>query len=256
MSKCIFCKLESVKKSIEHIIPESFGNKSYILKNGCVCDRCNNRFSKFESTALSNTVFVMERTRLGAESKKGKSAKGKVGELTIEGDKDLKPEIITVKGLNSKNVRNYDPKTKTFQLVVQTFDDSDVATSKMLLKIGLEAIYKSQKLIYFISNFKILKSYLLSEDNNDWPFLTTDIETKKFRNIPHLFTKKKLIQIHCVLKFTMLNRKTLLFKFKYGSVSMLINLLSRDLDWIKEFKKVDTKAVLYPAHFINKLEKK
>lgn len=76
MSKCIFCKLESDKKPIEHIIPESFGNKNYILKNGCVCDKCNNRFSKFESIALSNTVFVMERARLGVESKKGKSAKG------------------------------------------------------------------------------------------------------------------------------------------------------------------------------------
>ena len=48
MCKCIFCKLRSDEKVIEHIIPESFGNKEYILKNGLVCNECNNRFSKFE----------------------------------------------------------------------------------------------------------------------------------------------------------------------------------------------------------------
>jgi hypothetical protein len=154
MCKCIFCKLRSNEKVIEHIIPESFGNKEYILKNGLVCNECNNRFSKFETTALSNTVFVMERARFGIESKKGKSAKGKVGGLSIEGDKDLRPEIISIKGLNTGNVKNFDPKTKTFQIIVPTFDKSEVATSKMLLKIGMEAIFKSRIHVFLLSDFK------------------------------------------------------------------------------------------------------
>ncbi len=37
----IFCKQEaSTSKSVEHIIPESMGNKSNILKPGIVCDKC------------------------------------------------------------------------------------------------------------------------------------------------------------------------------------------------------------------------
>lgn len=50
-----------------------------------------------------------------------------------------------------------------------------------------------------------------------------------------------------------INRKTLLFKFKYGSIPMIINLLNRDLDWIRDISKSDVKAILYPEHFRNKL---
>lgn len=36
---CIFCKCDSTNsKSVEHIIPESLGNKSHILRPGIVCD--------------------------------------------------------------------------------------------------------------------------------------------------------------------------------------------------------------------------
>ncbi len=253
MCICIVCHKLSDKKIVEHIIPESFGNKDYIIPNGLVCEGCNNRFSKFESSALSNTVFVMERARFGTESKKGKRAKGKVGELTIEGSEDLTPEMISVKGLGSKNVRNFDPKTKTFELVVPTFDKSEVATSKMLLKVGLEAVFKSRKLLFLFSYFKELREFLKAQNNDDWPFLTSDYEVKKFRSIPPQKMADILKQIHCEVKFLKLNSKTLLFKFKYGSIPMVINLLNRDLEWIKLMKKEDTKAVLYPEHFNRKL---
>lgn len=81
--KCIFCDNENNAKSVEHIVPESFGNTFYALPKGSVCDDCNNNFSKFEGKALTNTVFVVERARFGVVTKKGKNAKGKVNELIV-----------------------------------------------------------------------------------------------------------------------------------------------------------------------------
>lgn len=44
--RCLFCKQDSSNtKSVEHIIPESLGNKTMILPRGYVCDKCNNYFA-------------------------------------------------------------------------------------------------------------------------------------------------------------------------------------------------------------------
>ena len=45
--RCLFCKKNSDdSKSVEHIVPESLGNVSYVLPKGVVCDKCNNYFSR------------------------------------------------------------------------------------------------------------------------------------------------------------------------------------------------------------------
>lgn len=72
--KCIFCKSDSSNsKSVEHIIPESLGNKSNILPKGIVCDNCNNYFArKVEKKVLEMPYFKSLRGRLMIENKKGK----------------------------------------------------------------------------------------------------------------------------------------------------------------------------------------
>jgi len=45
--RCIFCKLDSGgSRSVEHIVPESLGNKHHVLPPGVVCDKCNNYFAR------------------------------------------------------------------------------------------------------------------------------------------------------------------------------------------------------------------
>ena len=63
--KCIFCKKDSSNsKSVEHIIPESLGNKSHILPKGIVCDSCNNYFAiKIEKKVLDKPYFKNVRYR-------------------------------------------------------------------------------------------------------------------------------------------------------------------------------------------------
>lgn len=100
--RCIFCGNENEAISIEHIVPESFGNLHYLMPRSAVCDRCNNRFSDFEEKALTKSVFVMERARFGVVTKKGSNVKGKVSGLEIEGATDFEPQRITVKGSQQK----------------------------------------------------------------------------------------------------------------------------------------------------------
>jgi len=45
--RCIFCKtLSDECVSVEHIVPESLGNKEHVLPKGWVCDSCNNYFAR------------------------------------------------------------------------------------------------------------------------------------------------------------------------------------------------------------------
>ena len=69
---CIFCKqISDDSKSIEHILPESLGNKQHILNKGIVCDTCNNYFAtKIEKVVLEKPYFKNVRYRNFITTKK------------------------------------------------------------------------------------------------------------------------------------------------------------------------------------------
>ena len=78
--QCIFCHNDSsTSKSIEHIIPESLGNKEHFLPKGYVCDECNHYFAiKIENELLSQPYFVSMRFRNEILTKKGKLVRQKM----------------------------------------------------------------------------------------------------------------------------------------------------------------------------------
>lgn len=71
--RCLFCKQDSsTSRSVEHIIPESLGNTTYILPKGIVCDKCNNYFArKVEQPFLESADILALRFREAIPSKKG-----------------------------------------------------------------------------------------------------------------------------------------------------------------------------------------
>ena len=75
MKRCIFCGNDSSNsKSVEHIVPESFGNKCIILKKGIVCDKCNNYFArKVEQPFLESEPIRILRQELQLENKRRKT---------------------------------------------------------------------------------------------------------------------------------------------------------------------------------------
>ncbi len=77
---CIFCHKDSTaSKSVEHIIPESLGNKHHFLPKGYVCDECNNYFAvKIERSLLDQPYFRSMRFRNDIITKKRKPVKGKM----------------------------------------------------------------------------------------------------------------------------------------------------------------------------------
>lgn len=255
MRPCIFCNALIEKSPKEHIVPESFGNEDYLIEGGIVCTECNNRFSEFEMKALSNTVFVIERARKAVKSKKGKPAKGKVNGLEIEGDENFQKGFLYATGLNPDNLLNFDPNTKQAQILVKGFDKSEVATSRFLLKMGFESLYKSRQSFWRNYDFKDLREYLTLKTNKDWPFISSNLPEMKFCDIPRYTDKYKLTGRHCSLQYYEFNATTLLFKFKFGGVPFVINLFSRDIQWIKHCKKAHPTIHIIPEYFENKIEK-
>ena len=70
--RCIFCKSDSTgSKTIEHVIPESLGNKDHILPPGTVCDACNNYFGlNVEGPLLDTAYFREARSRNSVPNKR------------------------------------------------------------------------------------------------------------------------------------------------------------------------------------------
>lgn len=255
MTKCIICDEINDSKSVEHIIPESFGNKRYVMDKGTICNSCNSRFSRFESKALSNTVFAMERARFGVVTKKGKTSKGKLGDLTITGDDNFREQIVNIEGLNKNNSKDFDPETREFTLKIDSFDKSEVATSKFLLMLGIESLYKSRKELFDQYDFTILKNYLTNKSNEDWGFITNIKNPLVFIDIPKGSMGKYIRKINCQMKFNNEYEDELLFHFKYGGIGMTINLLNRDLTWVDDYKEKYDHINIFPSHLDKKYQK-
>jgi len=252
---CIFCGKVVESPSKEHIVPESLGNDYYILEQGFICGKCNNSFSDFEDKALSKTMLGFERVRLGIITKKGNAAQSQSRNIKVVGDKKFRQNIITVYGLEEKDIE--DLGDGSFTIKVLDFDKSDMATSKLLLKIGLESLFQSQRPIYKNNNFQELREHLNKVNNNNWPILTTSNKSPAlngFKSSPRFIDKKRLKDIRCKILFKEIDEETLLLNFRYSVLSYVVNLKSRSIDWCIPFFKVDNLANLYPEHLKKKLK--
>ena len=76
---CIFChEISDGSKTVEHIVPESLGNKDTILWKGAVCDKCNNYFgTNIEHPLLNQSYFISLRHRNFIYNKKNKPVRDK-----------------------------------------------------------------------------------------------------------------------------------------------------------------------------------
>lgn len=252
---CIFCKKNHESKSIEHIVSESLGNDFYVMPINSVCDGCNQKFSKFEQKALSNTVFLMERANLGIVTKKGRNVKGKIENLEIQGHPNFKAKHVFINGIYKENIVSYNKETNEIKLLIKSFDKSEEAAAKLVLKISLESFYKSRKKdIYDKYNFDDLREYVLGISNKQWPFILSDYEPNKFTSVPQFYDKYRLKKRKILLEYLMLNDKTLLFRFNFNGIKMIINTLNRNSEWIKEFQINDSKIQINPEKYKNQLQ--
>ena len=250
---CIFCGQPVVELSNEHIVPESLGNTHYILQQGCICRKCNNSFSDFEEKALSKTMLGFERSRLGIVTKKGKAAQAQSHNIKFVGDKKFRKNIVTVFGIEEKDIESV-AEDGSIKIKILDFDKSDMATSKLLLKIGLESLFQSQRAVFKAHVFTGLKEHLTKVNNNNWPILTTSIKLEGFQTIPRFMDKKRLKNLRCEILYKEIDENTLLLNFRYSVLSYVVNLKSRAIDWSVPFFKADRLTNLYPEHLKKRLK--
>nr|WP_299415543.1 HNH endonuclease [uncultured Emticicia sp.] len=172
MKNCIFCKKDSSNSnSVEHIVPESLGNKSHILQKGVVCDECNNYFSlKIEKPVLEQEFFKNLRHRNKISSKKGRIPEGKVIVPYFLSEGSVKfHKNNTIISLDS-NAFQAIVDGKISKLIVPyntTPLEKDRTLSRFLGKMALEALFDrisdaKNSRIFFINNsdFDPLRDYV------------------------------------------------------------------------------------------------
>lgn len=146
--RCIFCKSDSSSSiSVEHIIPESLGNKKQILSKGIVCDSCNNYFAhKIEKPVLEMSYFQSLRGRIMIENKKGKIpripgfTKNKdIIEISFLQESSNTIEVIYKDDLTLKNLLN---SNELYIPLIPEPPRNDINISKFIGKIALEALAK------------------------------------------------------------------------------------------------------------------
>jgi HNH endonuclease len=255
---CIFCNNSITANSLEHIIPESLGNKYYVLPRNTICGSCNNSFSKFEGNAITRTFLGFIRTQSAIKTKKGKPSSFQIGDIKGFGDKGFNENIITLEGLTEENSITHSDGKKV--VTIPTFEKEESSTSKLALKVGYESLFKSKKEIFNKYDFTNLKKFLLKEDNREWPFITSKHNTGKPISIPTQTDKYYLNLMDCKLEYQEVNENCLLFYLRYGrggtsygDIHIIINLLDRDYSWSKPYFEGDKITCIYPKKLYDKM---
>lgn len=182
--RCIFCGTDSSdSKSVEHIIPESFGNSTAILRKGIVCDKCNNYFSrKIESPFLNSEAVSMLRQELELQNKRGKRitefAYPKVGQEYVKQVSNNKYLIYTN---HDKDEIELAASIQEYRAYLQKTDEillkPNIYVSRLIAKMAAEAfVYKcgsSNGVCEYVLNdeiFKKIREYTRLGGREMWPY--------------------------------------------------------------------------------------
>ena len=211
--KCVFCKSDSRKSlSIEHIIPESLGNKQHILPKGVVCDACNNYFAtQIENKVLSTVYFKSLRHRNEIPNKKNRIPNNigyivhpnggvvNIRKINNHGIEIIPPNIRILNLIASKTVRSiYIP-------IVEEPEEHSYLISRFIGKIAFEALVERllnvkgwNKAIIenvFLDN---IRNYVRFGFGKPWPYNNRKIypEDKVFTNSKHLDMPKTYQILH------------------------------------------------------------
>lgn len=184
--RCIFCKTDSSEtKSIEHIIPESLGNKSFVLPRGYVCDKCNNYFAReIERPFLEQINVQLLRFEESIPNKKNRIpeiegiiedeevvVRKRINNNRVVADVDISPELM------SRLMK----KEGETQLLLPAFDENALPpqnsiTSRFIAKIAFEAlsvrIQNDQAwLDYLIDDpqFDAIRNHVRLGTTKNWP---------------------------------------------------------------------------------------
>lgn len=233
--KCLLCNANGPFSSEEHIVPHSLGNDILVLPKGWLCDACNNICSAFESRALSNSIFGLERCRLGVITKKQKPAKATLNNMTWYAEPLLPKNILSIESNFDKTSILLNDNNYILPILVHKKNNLDIV--KMLLKIGLEllSVYHINKKME--NAYDDAKKIILSKTSEIWPYFHINNKdfTSKLKSIfytvpdTHNYIKNSL---NFDLFLHEIDHNEILF-FIYGEIFTAISITSRDTNWLK-----------------------
>lgn len=198
--RCLFCKQNSSNaKSVEHIVPESLGNNSQILKRGRICDKCNNYIArKIEKPFLEQYSIRLLRFEEGIPNKKGMTPEinGIIGnELVAVQKKVVDDNIISFIDMGPDQIKRLLKCNNLQTLILPAFNETDLPpnnsiTSRFIAKIALESLSERMDdescADYLIDNpqFDAIRNHVRYGLVDYWPCSIRRIySAKKFWNI-------------------------------------------------------------------------
>jgi hypothetical protein len=164
--QCLFCKQDaSNSRSLEHIIPESLGNRKYTLPPRVVCDKCNNYFSrKVEKPFLELVAILQLRFHQEIPSKRGNIPSIK-GILTPDFPaivhRDPKSYFSAIVQVESDAIKHIMGLNKGMLIFPPAPPPSNLIVSRFLAKVALEAM--AHNLVAYPEGLK----YLVNETQLD-----------------------------------------------------------------------------------------
>lgn len=182
--KCIFCGVDSSdSKSVEHIIPESFGNTTAILRKCVVCDKCNNYFSrKVEGPFLNTEAIQLLRQELEIKKKNGnvitRFAYPQVGKEYVHQISEDRYIIYTTEEKTEKELASSVAQYQNYMSVSDgVLLKEDYHTSRLLAKMAVEFfVYENgstdEICEYVLSDevFQNIRKYARFGDNKTWAY--------------------------------------------------------------------------------------
>lgn len=249
---CIFCKTNSDNsKSIEHIIPESLGNKSHTLDIGIVCDKCNNYFAtKVEKEVLAQPYFQSLRHRNYILSKKNKLPIQKA--FLIQ---ENQHKAIDVENSNSQNLQvivhdknlfeliNQGKINKLYIPIIPLPEDKNILLSRLIGKIALEALADRIKIVENWNNDFInhkgldeLREYVRYGKGKFWPYNVRKVHDEN-SNIKK--DNEKIIQTIHEYDFLYLENKYLYFICIILGIEYCINIGDRQLEKYEQWLRLN-----------------
>lgn len=143
--RCIFCKKDSsCSLSVEHVIPESLGNRKTVLPKGAVCDSCNNYFaSKVEKQVMESEEFARLRFNQMVKNKKGRIPEIDIliGHHVVKARRNGKLDF-SFNSDDFEKIEKYLNSSNSGKMMIPITGEqpSDQYVSRFLAKMGLEAL--------------------------------------------------------------------------------------------------------------------
>jgi HNH endonuclease len=247
---CLFCKGNSTNsKSVEHIIPESLGNKEHILPKGIVCDKCNQYFAiKLEKPLLEKPYFRNARSRNIVESKKNNIP---LGDAFVFGRDMDKVQFGFEDGKNFVVFENEEVFSKVLSkgkgsFIIQMNDEpekDDLIISRFLAKCALEFLATYIKDDFWLDEIinkkelDQLRNYARYGTGKFWKYSQRRIYNEEDRFIDHIYHPEPYEILH-EIEFLYLESQVMYFVIVILGIEYVINLGGSELelyyDWLKK----------------------